>query len=85
MKKKERKLKKIPFIMFPIVIICLLLGIFIGMSLQQMLIGELLNSFGRSLDGTNIEVNVDFNETILINGVKDISRELNEIEYKEKN
>jgi hypothetical protein len=56
--------------LFPL--ICGLLGIIggiiIGMQLQQMIFIAGIVEFGESLEGTNIEVNIDFNETKLIEG-----------------
>jgi len=69
--KKSKINKKLYFILIPSILVSLLVGIYIGMVLQQMIIGALMVSFGESLAGTNIEFNVDFNESLLVDGFKE--------------
>ena len=59
--------------LFPLIcgLICMVIGIIIGMQLQQMIFIAGMVEFGESLEGTNIEVNIDFNETKLIEGFRD--------------
>jgi hypothetical protein len=49
----------------------LLMGIYIGMTIQQMVIIAGMVEFGESLAGTNINVTIDLNETELVKGFKD--------------
>lgn len=69
MKKKESK-KKLVFVLI-IVAIALFVGIYMGMIIQQMIFIAGMVEFGESLEGTSIEVNVDLNETQLIEGFKE--------------
>jgi len=48
----------------------LLGGIWLGMIFQQMIFTASLVEFGESLEGTNIEINVNLNETQLIEGFR---------------
>ncbi len=45
----------------------LLGGILLGFVMQQMLFTASAIEFGESLEGVDIEVNVDINETIMVN------------------
>ncbi len=47
----------------------LFMGIVIGMLLQQLIIQASLVKVAMGLEGTNIEINVDINETILVDRV----------------
>ncbi len=53
------------------VLIGMMGGILLGIIIQQMIIEHELIAFGESLEGVNFEVNVDFNETLLIEGFKE--------------
>ena len=50
-------------------LVCFLVGLLIGMMFQQMIFLNGLVEFGLSLEGVNLEVNVDLNETLLVEGV----------------
>ena len=45
-----------------------LVGVLIGIQIQQMIFIVGMVEFGESLEGTNIEVNIDLNETQLVEG-----------------
>lgn len=49
----------------------LLGGILLGMQIQQMMFMAIAVEFGESLEGVNLEVNVDLNETQIIDGIRD--------------
>ena len=68
MKDKEKK-KNLVFVLI-IIAIALFGGIYIGMVIQQMIFIAGMVEFGESLEGTSIEVNIDLNETQLIEGFK---------------
>lgn len=54
------------------IFIGLLAGIYLGMTVQQMVIIAGLVEVGESLEGSHIEVNVDLNETKLTEGFKEV-------------
>lgn len=63
----------IVFILLIGLLIGLSFGVILGMTLQQRLFINGAVEFGESLEGTNIdaEINIDFNETLLIEGFKE--------------
>jgi len=69
MKKKKSNVNLV--FVLTIVAIALFGGIYIGMVIQQMIFIAGMVEFGESLEGTSIEVNVDLNETQLIEGFKE--------------
>lgn len=46
-------------------------GLYLGFVIQQMIFIAGMVEFGESLEGTDIEVNIDLNETKLIEGFKE--------------
>ena len=65
-------------------------GIIIGMIIQQMIYGALLVEVAEGLEGTDIEINIDFNETMFLEGFKEVLNETmkenlnNETERRER-
>ena len=57
------------------VVIGLVAGIYLGFVIQQMILIAGLVEFGEALEGTNIEINVDINETKLIEGFSEVFNE----------
>ena len=51
--------------------VALIGGIMIGAVVQQMIFGALAVEFAEGLEGTNIEVNVDINETMIVEGTRE--------------
>lgn len=55
-----------------IAIICFTGGIYLGMILQQMILTASFVEIAEGLEGTHFEVNIDLNETEIMEGVKEI-------------
>lgn len=64
-------------------------GIILGIILQQMMLEHELVSFGESLEGVSLEINVDLNETLIVEKVGEtmsyILNEINEDNLKVNN
>ena len=69
-----------------ITVLFFLLGMIYWLLAQQLIVGALMNEFGESLEGVHLEVNVDLNETVLLEGMKenlnDFIIKLNETKYE---
>jgi len=62
---------KIPYMLIIGLMVGLLGGIFLGMTIQQKIFIMGAVQFGESLEGTTFNVEVDLNETQLIEGFKE--------------
>ncbi|HDZ60579.1 MAG TPA: hypothetical protein ENH46_02625 [Candidatus Pacearchaeota archaeon] len=66
MRNKTKAKKKISIWIIIVGIIGILFGIWVGMTIQQMIFIQGLTDFGESLEGTSFELNIDLNETIMM-------------------
>ena len=65
-KYKPKTKRKISIWIIIVGIIGILVGIWMGMILQQMIFIQGLTDFGESLEGTSFELNINMNETIMM-------------------
>ncbi len=67
MKKKEGK--KFNISLFITLVFVFGLGMLMGMIVQQAIFQSTLIKFGQALSGSNFEVNIDFNETRMVDRI----------------
>lgn len=69
-KKLQRRKESMAFVVG--ITVGIIIGVIMGMLLQQMIFKISMIEFGESLEGTTINIEIDLNETELLEGFKKI-------------
>lgn len=69
------KIKLITLFYYLAILCALFLGIWIGMLIQQQMFIVGAYEFAKGLEGTSFELNIDLNETIMVEKMGEILRE----------
>lgn len=77
MKQNKLKNKSSTLVIFIVAGIGVIFGIILGMMIQQMLFTASLVEFAMNLEGVTFNTEVDINETIIMDRIEEIVKELN--------
>ena len=84
MKKDKKTIRIANFALVFGIMLGLILGIILGMFMQQAIVIGGAYKVAQGLEGTNFEINIDLNETELVNGFSQVLNETIKEGFKEE-